>query len=152
MEIRPATVADAPAVSSLILSLRHLLTIRPDGQGAEKFLASLEPGPVAVLLADPRFRYYVLEVDGQLAGAVAIRDNSHLYHLFVARPYQGQGLARRLWEFARADAIARGNPGQFTVNSSVYAEPVYRGFGFVPTSPRQEVDGLAFTPMQLSSA
>lgn len=152
MAIRPATVADAPAVSSLILGLRHLLTIRPDGQGAEKFLATLEPEPLALLLADPRFRYFVLELDGQLAGAVAMRDDSHLYHLFVAQPFQGRGLARRLWDYVRGDAIARGNPGQFTVNSSVFAEPVYRGFGFVATGGRQEVDGLAFTPMQLSSA
>ena len=37
------------------------------------------------------FEYFVAESQGLLAGVVALRDNGHLFHLFVAEPFQGQG-------------------------------------------------------------
>jgi hypothetical protein len=49
---------------------------------------------------------------------------------------------------ARREAVARGGPGQFTVNSSNYAVPVYEAFGFVRTAPTQCLKGLYFNPMR----
>jgi ribosomal protein S18 acetylase RimI-like enzyme len=77
------------------------------------------------------YRYHIAEEDGELAGVVAVRDNSHLYHLFVSERFQGQGLARRLWEVAKTASLSAGNPGLFTVNSSRYAVGMYENFGFV---------------------
>ena len=87
-----------------------------------------------------------------LAGFVAVRADSHLFHLFVDKRWHGQGLARRLWEVARAAAVARGGPGEFTVNASNYAVPVYESFGFVRTAPTQCVKGLYFNPMRYTPA
>lgn len=56
-------------------------------------------------------------------GVVGVRDNSHLYHLFVAKPFQGCGLGRRLWEHAKAQYLAAGNPGVFTVNRARTSDP-----------------------------
>lgn len=46
------------------------------------------------------YRYHVAEMDAKLVGVIGIRDNVHLYHLFVAERYQRQGLAKKLWQFA----------------------------------------------------
>ena len=93
--------------------------------------------------------YHVAEIDGVVCGFVAVRDRSHLFHLFVDRDWHRRGIARRLWEVARQAAIDAGGEGCFTVNSSNYAMPVYEKFGFVRTAPTQEAKGLRFNPMQL---
>ena len=92
------------------------------------------------------------EADGALVGLVAMRDHSHLYHLFVAPAWQGRGLARALWQQVRQAALEAGNPGRFTVNASVNAVPVYGRFGFVATGPRVEKNGIAFVPMVCNPA
>jgi predicted GNAT family N-acyltransferase len=81
---------------------------------------------------------------------VAMRDNRHLYHLFIAPRFQGQGLARTLWNTVRLAALASGNPGHFTVNASLTAVPVYERFGFVANGEKVETHGIAFLPMKLS--
>jgi GNAT superfamily N-acetyltransferase len=149
MRIRPATPADAGAISALIHSVSHFFTLHPDGEGAEEFFAELTPEVIGGRLASPEYRYLVAEDEGALAGVVAIRENRHLYHLFVAPDAHRRGLARRLWTTAMNDALDAGNPGEFTVNSSVYAVPVYERFGFRATGPRVETRGIAFVPMKL---
>jgi GNAT superfamily N-acetyltransferase len=150
MRIRPATIDDAAAISALILGVSRFFTVHPDGEGAEEFLAGVSPEAIAGYLASPAYAYRVAEEeDGALAGVVAIRDNAHLYHLFVASAHHGRGLSRRLWDEAREAALRTGNPGEFTVNSSLYAIPVYERFGFQPTGPRVDTQGIAFVPMKL---
>ena len=83
-----------------------------------------------------------------MAGVVAMRENTHLFHLFVPRALHRQGMARQLWRAARDASIARGNTTGFTVNSSVYALPFYESLGFVATAPRVEADGIAYVPMR----
>jgi GNAT superfamily N-acetyltransferase len=148
-EIRPAVADDASAISALILSLQPYLTIEPDGSGAEEFLASLSPDIIRRNLQDENYCYR-LAFDGEaLAGVVAVRSNSHLFSLYVGSPWHGQGVGRRLWELARDGALARGNPGNFTVNSSTFAEAMYRHLGFTATGPLAEMHGIRFIPMRL---
>ncbi|HEU4885088.1 MAG TPA: GNAT family N-acetyltransferase [Longimicrobium sp.] len=149
MRIRPATAHDAAAISALILSVSRFFTLHPDGEGAEAFLATVSPEAIAGYLASPAYAYRVAETEGLLAGVVALRDNAHLYHLFVAPAFHGRGLSRQLWDVAREAALRAGNPGEFTVNSSLYAVPVYEKFGFAPTGPRVDEHGIAFIPMKL---
>jgi GNAT superfamily N-acetyltransferase len=149
MHIRPATPADAAAISALILGVSRFFTLHPDGEGAEAFLARVSPEAIGGYLASPDYAYLVAEEEGALAGVVAIRDNAHLHHLFVAQAFHGRGLSRRLWDTARHAALRAGNPGEFTVNSSLYAVPVYEKFGFRPTGPRVEQHGIAWVPMKL---
>ena len=149
MHIRPATPEDAAAISALVMGVSPSFTLRPDGEGAEIFLATLTPGAFGGYLSSPDYAYLVAEEDGALAGVIGIRENRHLFHLFVAAAFQGRGLSRRLWETARDAALRAGNPGEFTVNSSMYAVPVYERFGFVPTDPRVEQHGIAWLPMKL---
>jgi ribosomal protein S18 acetylase RimI-like enzyme len=94
------------------------------------------------------FVYHVAEVDGELAGFVAIRERSHLYSLYVDRRFHRRGIARRLWGAARAAATGPGHPGFFTVNASNHALPFYASLGFVPTAPTQ-AGIVRYNPMRL---
>ncbi len=147
--IRRATPDDAIRISSLFRSLGPYFTARPDGAGAEKFFAAISAQAIAGYIGSPRYDYWVAESAGQLAGAAALRDRKHLYHLVVAPAFQRQGLGRRLWSTAHDHALAAGNPGEFTVNASVYGVPVYEHFGFVPAGERTILDGVVFVPMRL---
>jgi GNAT superfamily N-acetyltransferase len=149
---RPATIADAPALGALVLDLLPYLTIDPEGKGADEFVAHVDGAAQLRYLRQPNFRYRLATRQGKLAGFIAMRDNSHLFHLFVGRALHGQGLGRRLWEQARDAALAAGNPGVFTVNASDHAMPMYRHLGFEPTGPREAQRGIAWTPMRLESA
>jgi GNAT superfamily N-acetyltransferase len=85
-------------------------------------------------------------------GVAGIRDTTHVYHLFVAEAFHRQGLATSLWEIAKAAALAAGNPGRFTVYSSLHAVPVYERFGFRATGPEVHKHGVAFVPMELDES
>jgi len=147
--LRPGTAEDASAISALIMALQPYLTIAPDGSGAEEFLVSLSPDIIRRNLQDENYSYQ-LAFDGEvLAGVVAVRDNTHLFSLYVGSAWHGQGLGRLLWHVARDAALARGNPGSFTVNSSAFAESIYRHLGFTATGPVAEMHGIRFIPMRL---
>ena len=152
MQIRNACVADADAISALILSHLPLLTVAPDGSGAERFLQSVSPAVTEKRLSADNFRFWVAEIDKTLVGVLAVRDTTHLFHMFVAREHARQGLATRLWMHVRDTARADGEAGPVTVNSSLFALPVYRRFGFVDSGPRVEADGVAFVPMRREPA
>jgi len=149
--LRAGTVADAPAVGALVMDLLPFLTIDPQGRGAESFVANIDAAAQERYLAAPAFRYQLAWRGNALAGFVAMRDNGHLFHLFVDRALHGQGLGRRLWELARDEALALGNPGVFTVNASDHALAMYTRLGFVPTGPREEQRGIAWTSMRLGT-
>ncbi len=86
---------------------------------------------------------------------------------------QRQGIARRLWQLAKAhslalqrvakQAIASTTPSEttalpispvlpITVNSSLYAVTVYQRWGFVATASPQTINGVIFVPMQWMAA
>jgi GNAT superfamily N-acetyltransferase len=146
--IRPATVADAPAIGSLVMTLLPYLTVHPQGLGAEKFIANVGIDAQRRYLGQDNFRYHVALHGDELLGVVAVRDNSHLFHLFIKETLHRQGLGRRLWELARDEAMARGNPGSFTVNSAGRATGLYLRLGFVPAGERIEHDGIVDVPMR----
>ncbi|HEY1148842.1 MAG TPA: GNAT family N-acetyltransferase, partial [Pseudoduganella sp.] len=103
--IRFATPDDAPAISALIVTLQPFLTIAPDGAGAEQFMATIQPEVIAANLRAENYRYQLALLADTLAGVVAVRDNTHLFNLYVAEEFHGQGLGRKLWEAAREDAL-----------------------------------------------
>jgi GNAT superfamily N-acetyltransferase len=150
MQIRIANPTDARGISTLIRSVAHYFTIHPKGFGAEPFLETISESAIESYIRASNFHYLAGFVDENLAGVVAVRDNNHLYHLFVSPPCQGRGLARELWNAAMEHALQQGNPGEFTVNSTPYAVAVYAAFGFEPAGPKVETKGIAFVPMKYS--
>ncbi|HRC84423.1 MAG TPA: GNAT family N-acetyltransferase [Thermoanaerobaculia bacterium] len=152
MNFRPATTSDAAGVSALIGSFLLEYTVDPTGAGAEEFLATVSEEAERGYIASPNIEFLVAEEGSTLAGFIAIRDHSHVFHLFVDRRFQGRGLARELWERARSRALEAGGDGAFTVNSSPRAVPVYGRFGFVESGSRIEKHGIAVFPMRLEAS
>ena len=151
MHIRPANYHDARAISALISNVRHFFTTDPGGAGAEEFLKTITPASIGSYIEAENFNYFVATINDELAGVVALRDNKHLYHLFVAPQFQRKKIAEQLWLLVKTFAIESGNQNEFTVNSSPFAVPVYEKFGFQPTGPQVEMHGIAFIPMKLTS-
>lgn len=148
--IREATVEDAEAIGALVASLaRYYLADPADPEAAAPFFATVSPEAQRRYLTEGRCRYHVAEADDGLVGVIGLRDDTHVFHLFVAEAFHGRGVARRLWAVARAAARTGGDPGHFTVNSSLHAVPVYERFGFRTTGPEVRKDGVAFVPMEL---
>src|SRR6478736_3858852 len=100
MEFRVGSPTDAEAIAGLIASFQSELTNDPSGAGAEEYLASVSVQAERKYLASERYRYLLAYSGSQLAGFIAIRDGSHLFHLFVERSHQRRGIARRLWDQA----------------------------------------------------
>jgi GNAT superfamily N-acetyltransferase len=147
--IRSGTVDDAERISALVLALSDEFIINEFGaEGRAHFLADHTPERVRARLAGD-FRFYLAEDGGTLAGVAAIRANSHLYYLFVGKPHQGTGLARRLWVRVMQHSLALGNPGRFTVNASNYAVASYEKLGFRRTAPTRDTNGVLYNPMEL---
>jgi GNAT superfamily N-acetyltransferase len=139
--MRPATAADYPALADLLHALA-LVFIVP-GMPAEAAATFLRENDKDAMLAY-RERGHVVtvaEIAGELAGFIAIRPPGHLFHLFVAQPFQRRGVARALWGAAKGDAA------RFTVNSSPYAIPVYTAMGFACAGPLACRHGVTFQPM-----
>ena len=155
MLIRPLIASDLPACARLLrASASEFIVHESNPEGACTFLRENDEEGIRGYLAAGHV-YHVAVVAhgdeaGDIAGFIAIRDNSHVFHLFIDKRWHRQGLARRLWEAARDAALQRGAGGVFTVNSSNYAVPVYEALGFERTAPTQCVKGLYFNPMRFT--
>lgn len=91
------------------------------------------------------FKTYGALVDGVLSGVIATdKSRRHINLFFVEKTYQGQGIGKLLMN--KVLELAKGS--YITVNSSRYAVPIYKKFGFEATAEEQQKDGLIFTPMK----
>lgn len=152
MNLRLGTPTDAEAIATLIACFQREMTTDPDGAGAEHFLASVSIEAERTYLESSRYSFTVAEDDNALLGFIALRDVSHVFHLFVAREHHRKGIAWRLWLDARARALETAAPTRFTVNSSLGAVAAYRAFGFEPAGEVRSMHGISFLPMRLAVA
>lgn len=91
------------------------------------------------------FKVYGIFDDEELKGVIATdRNKRHINLFFVQKNYQGKGLGKLLM-----NSLLKDNKNSYiTVNSSRYAVPIYKNFGFEATSEEQQKDGIIFTPMK----
>ncbi len=150
-DIRLASAEDADAISDLIKGLSRHFLAHPQGEGAEMVLKSIEPRGIAGFIAATRFCHWVAYAQDQVIAVAGLRDNAHLYHLFVAPEWQGRCVGRALWQHVRTAALAAGNPDVFTVNSTLTGRDAYGSFGFTATGPVTQCDGMVFIPMTRNS-
>ena len=149
MQIMPIGDADIPAVARLLKELaKQFIVHESTPEGAATFLRENDETGLRGFIASGHV-YHVAIVDGELAGFIAVRERKHLFHMFVGAKWQRRGIAGQLWAVARRSAMDAGGEGDFTVNSSNFAVPVYEAMGFVRTAPMQCVKGLYFNPMAL---
>lgn len=88
-----------------------------------------------------------------LVGVIAVRGGSHISLLFVDKPYQRQGVAKRLMR--RAAVYCMENDPQLkyiTVNSSPAGRKAYEAMGFEPLSSEKKKEGMRYTPMRICIA
>lgn len=151
IQIRPLKLDDVPDVAKLLEQLaRKSITCEFSPEAEEKFLSSNDAAAIRGFIANG-FAYWVAERDQAIVGFVGVRDNSHVYHLFVGESVQGQGLATRLWQVAKEACCRAGNSGRFTVNSSNYAVGFYEALGFRRSQPMQDSGGVLYNPLEMSS-
>ena len=149
MNIREAECRNAEAISVLAITLsKKYVTSEFPASVTKAFLNSMTSEAIENNLRNA-FRYHIAEINDRVIGAIGIKDNSHLYHLFVSENHHRKGVARKLWNTAKETCIANGNNEGFTVNSSKYAQEVYEKLGFVAQSGQQERNGVVTTPMKL---
>lgn len=151
MIFRRAKPEDAERISQLIMGFLSELTIEPDGRGADEFLAAVSVEAERGYIRSDRYEFLLAETETKLAGFIAMRDRTHVFHLFVAPNRQRQGLAGELWRRALEAALSRGHAKEFTVNSSPNAVPVYERFGFERISDPVQEQGISFVPMRYRS-
>ena len=150
MIFRRAQKIDATMISQLILPLviKYILPSCTQ-QGGQLLLQSMSSQNIEKYFA-LGYVYQVVEVQSEIIAVIGIRENSHLYHLFVADPYQGRGIAKSLWESAKDECIAKGNNSEFTVNAALNAVALYQNWGFVQLSAVRERSGIKHLPMRLT--
>ncbi|KJY93633.1 GCN5 family acetyltransferase [Vibrio neptunius] len=150
---RNAKICDAKAISELILPLAKKYvcpTCDPSVQGV--LLKSMSEEKVEHYLSTNYHYVVAVTANDEVIGVAGIRDNSHLYHLFVNDRFQGHGLSRQLWEVVKENALNNGNKGIFTVNSAINAECVYLRFGFKRTKGIRNRQGMIDIPMMLEAS
>ena len=152
MNYRRGVPADAEDIAALIASFQPELTDDPSGAGAEHYLDSVTAEAERNYLLSDRYTYTLAIDEGRVVGFVALRDGSHVFHLFVSKTRHGCGLARRLWNLACTPQGSTSTPSMYTVNSSLNAVPVYKAFGFIPAAGVTHVHGISFLPMQFNSS
>ena len=149
MRIRVALPADSRDISELISGLSAKFIVgKFSPTGRAHLLSTMTPQAIEKYIQSG-YRYHVAEAGGALVGIVAVKDNKHLYHLFVAEEYQRQGIAKKLWKLAMKESLEEKNTAEFTVNSSEYAQEVYKRLGFVALPGPRIKDGVTFYPMSL---
>jgi len=88
--------------------------------------------------------------DSELVGMIEIRDNKFISLLFVDKKYQGQGIAKRLFNESLREIIQRdSNLDKFYVHASPYSIPIYRKMGFIETDIMHEENGIKYLPMEM---
>lgn len=91
------------------------------------------------------FKTYGVLIDGVLKGIIATDKNrKHINLFFVEKDCRGKGVGKLLMN--KVLELAKGS--YITVNSSRYAVPIYKKFGFKETENEKVQDGLYFTPMR----
>lgn len=149
MDIRLAGTDDAGAISELVSVLTsEFISGEFSDKGRQHLLGSMTPQAIKGFIEDG-YRYHLGEISGTLVGVVGLKGNKHLYHMFVAKKFHRQGIAKKLWEHAMQECINRGNSGEFTVNSSAFAQPVYKKLGFTTLSGPKKHEDVMFYPMKL---
>jgi GNAT superfamily N-acetyltransferase len=148
VKIRRATIKDAQRISELAQAVAlQFIVDEFNGKARALYLQELAPEVIAKRVAAKDFHFLVAEDGEALVGVAAMQDNWHLYHLFVAKGYQRGGLAGRLWQILREEALSAGLPRSFKANVPRYAIAAYTRLGFKADGAMRDEKGARFQPM-----
>jgi ribosomal protein S18 acetylase RimI-like enzyme len=150
MLIRDAFISDAPAISNVIRPLAEkFIAVDFPPEGARALLDAAQPGAIRNYFA-AGFVYDVAELNGEVIGAVGVLDGHHIFHLYIAEPFQRLGLGRRLWRRAITRCLSIDDCADITVNSSRIALGFYHKLGYRRYGPAETRTGVTSYPMRLT--
>ncbi len=143
--IRSAVVDDAPAISGLI-GAAYAAGIDPHfgEQGRATFLDFVTPEAIAARLSSDGEGWVAVR-DGRTIVGYAELAGDHLKMLFVRHELQRSGVGRKLLTFLRVFRCGH----TISLNAAPNADAFYLAMGFRPTGPKQQQDGIVFTPMEM---
>lgn len=145
LAIRSAFPEDAPTISALVVAAFHAGIAPHYGeQGRATFLDFVKPEAIAARLEGGNEAWVASREDGGIVGYLEL-DGDHLRMLFVRPDMQRTGVGRGLLKFLRVFRDGH----RITLHSAPNADAFYLAMGFRPTGPRQEQDGIVFTPMEM---
>jgi ribosomal protein S18 acetylase RimI-like enzyme len=150
--IREAEAADVAACRELFLEYEQSIGVSLCFQGFGREVSTL-PGDYA----HPRGRLWVAEVDGAIAGCVALRPlgerDAEMKRLYVRPQYRGTRLGLALAELAieTARGLGYATLKLDTLPSMAEAQRLYARLGFVDTAPYNDnpVGGVRFMSLKL---
>lgn len=146
--IRQAVIADSKIISDLIArNAQSLLLDEFEEGGLDFFLRTVEHRAIRDYM-EQGFSYLVAQEGNDIVGVIAMKDYSHMFHLFVDEQHQHKGIAKKLWQAIYEHSLKQGNRGKFTLNSTTYALPVYERWGFSTIDEQQCRHGIKYTPME----
>jgi GNAT superfamily N-acetyltransferase len=148
LRMRLARIEDAPAITVLARRVVRRWIMPHQPRAGVLALEETFSTPVIRTKLQAGQRFHLAFVDGVLAGVAAVRDERHVFQMFVGTRYQGQGIARKLWARLRKDCIRRAGTRVFTLNAALGAVPVYLRLGFVRDArPQRWVSPVISMPM-----
>jgi RimJ/RimL family protein N-acetyltransferase len=149
IDYREMKPGEEPAACELVVSVFDEL-VAPDYErdGIEEFHRFADPAAMAKRVRSGGF-VLMARQSGSLVGVIEFTLPDHIRLLFVALRRQGIAgeLVARAVEKARSESPAL---TKITVNSSPYAEAVYRRLRFRRTGSATTENGIRFIPMELS--
>jgi len=141
--IRVVSPDDVKHISQLVKDLAHFYSNDSESTLPTWFTTTLTDSEFLKRIENKEYSNFLYEVEGIVVGYISIKNNNHLYHLFVSEQYQRKGIAKQLWRHAANKCMSN----TYTVRSSLNAVPIYKKFGFVESGLAQHKDGVGFQPM-----
>jgi len=145
MCIRAVNNNDIKNIYQLVKSLSHFYLKNKGDALPEWFLSTLTESAFSERIKNSEYSNFAYEENDKVLGYISIKNNQHLYHLFVAENHHKKGIARKLWDHVTQHCQSK----IYTLRSSLYAVPIYRKFGFIESNIIQNKDGISFQEMEL---
>ncbi|RXJ66399.1 hypothetical protein CRV08_13045 [Halarcobacter ebronensis] len=142
--IRAANIDDIEELSLLSISLENYVFKE---KMPEWFKEELSFRGFRFRVTSSQFKHFVYVKDEEIVGFIAIKNDNHIFHLFVKESFHRQGIAKKLWQCVKEIF----DVSNMEVNSSLYAIKVYESFGFKISDEEKFFFQLRFQPMRYDS-
>ena len=94
------------------------------------------------------YQMFVALDAGKIIGMITLRNRTHISLLFVDEQYHRKGVGRALMQYLENYLLTEIGADRVTVNSSPCGEGFYHRLGFRDLRPREEKNGIIYTPME----
>lgn len=119
-------------------------------EGIQTFKTFIAAEHLKEMVLQSEYKIYCCFENEQLIGVIAFRNQTHISLLFVREKYHRQGIAKKMLAFALNDMRNKDRTiNHISVNSSPYAQKIYRKMAFIETDEMQKQEGIIYIPMVL---